>query len=279
MVSGAGNAILMVISFLIGAMNGAPFKYMWWFAGEQHTFSMLTSSGVLISLLTVKKLMRTICTPGLFCVQGLATPDGGREMTRSVCAGVVFTILILIQLAQRFDGANDIHRALNIVVIVFLCVYPIVWLLGSEGTASLGLSQEVIARSMFLILKCFHNSIYSSILTLCMHSFLSAPSMRVRDFSLLSIKYARLCFRRVSNFDEGCRCQVAFLTILDLLTKVGFGLYFLLNFGETIPRHDFLTGVSNVQWPLPSLQHSGAVSLPCVSLKDSLQTGFDLGIK
>jgi bacteriorhodopsin len=34
MVSSTGNSVLMVISFLIGAMNIAPFKYMWWFAGE-----------------------------------------------------------------------------------------------------------------------------------------------------------------------------------------------------------------------------------------------------
>jgi hypothetical protein len=33
MVSSTGNSVLMVIAFLIGAMNIAPFKYMWWFAG------------------------------------------------------------------------------------------------------------------------------------------------------------------------------------------------------------------------------------------------------
>jgi len=111
LVTSVGNAILFVISLLVGAMNVAPFKYMWWFAA------------------------------------------------------VVFIALILVQLAQRFEGATDIHKHLNILMIVVLCVYPLVWLLGSEGTASLGLSQEVAA-----------------------------------------------------------------LTVLDLLAKVGFGLYFILNF-------------------------------------------------
>jgi bacteriorhodopsin len=58
-------------------------------------------------------------------------------------AGVIFVALLIVQLAQRFEGANDIHKTLNIIVIVVLVAYPIVWLLGSEGTATLGLSQEV----------------------------------------------------------------------------------------------------------------------------------------
>jgi hypothetical protein len=36
MVSSTGNSVLMVIAYLIGAMNIAPFKYMWWFAGILH---------------------------------------------------------------------------------------------------------------------------------------------------------------------------------------------------------------------------------------------------
>uniref|UniRef100_A0A7S1GYM6 Rhodopsin n=1 Tax=Hemiselmis andersenii TaxID=464988 RepID=A0A7S1GYM6_HEMAN len=111
MVASTGNSVLFVIALLIGAMNVAPFKYMWWFGG------------------------------------------------------VVFAVLIVVQLAGRYENATDIAKVLNTIGIVFIVVYPLIWLLGSEGTASLGLSQEV-----------------------------------------------------------------AFLTILDLVTKVGFGLYFLLNF-------------------------------------------------
>jgi|Transcript_19145 bacteriorhodopsin len=111
MVASTGNAVLFVIALLIGAMNVAPFKYMWWFGA------------------------------------------------------VVFAVLIVVQLAGRYEGATDIAKVLNTIGIAFTVIYPLVWLLGSEGTASLGLSQEV-----------------------------------------------------------------AFLTILDLIVKVGFGLYFLLNF-------------------------------------------------
>jgi len=111
MVSSTGNSVLMVIALLIGAMNVAPFKYMWWFGGA------------------------------------------------------VFAVLLVVQLAGRYENATDVAKVLNTLAIVFVVLYPLVWLLGSEGTAALGLSQEV-----------------------------------------------------------------AFLTVLDLVTKVGFGLYFLLNF-------------------------------------------------
>merc|ERR1712127_778440 len=80
LVSLVGYDILMVLAALVGAMNIAPFKYMWWFAG------------------------------------------------------LIFLILIIVQLLQRFEGANDGYK---------LCNYPFVWMLGSEGTAALGLSQEV----------------------------------------------------------------------------------------------------------------------------------------
>jgi len=120
MVSSTGNAILMVISYLVGAMNIAPFKYMWWFAG------------------------------------------------------VVFAVLIVVQLSGRYSaGLSEVAKTLNTVGIAYIVVYPLVWLLGSEGTASLGLSQEV-----------------------------------------------------------------AVLAILDLAAKVGFGLYFLLNFDAAMGDGD-----------------------------------------
>jgi len=89
MVSLIGYDVLMVLAALIGAMNVAPFKYMWWFAGFG------------------------------------------------------FLILIIVQLVQRFEGANDGYKLCNYIFIATACVYPIVWMLGSEGTAALGLSQEV----------------------------------------------------------------------------------------------------------------------------------------
>merc|ERR1719263_1444055 len=58
-------------------------------------------------------------------------------------APFIFLILIIVQLLQRFEGANDGYKLCNYVFIATACVYPIVWMLGSEGTAALGLSQEV----------------------------------------------------------------------------------------------------------------------------------------
>jgi bacteriorhodopsin len=89
LVSLVGYDVLMVLTSLIGAMNIAPFKYMWWFAG------------------------------------------------------FIFLILIIVQLVQRFEGANDGYKLCNYIFIGTACVYPLVWMLGSEGTAALGLSQEV----------------------------------------------------------------------------------------------------------------------------------------
>merc|ERR1719263_1406003 len=58
-------------------------------------------------------------------------------------AGFIFLILIIVQLVQRFEGANDGYKLCNYIFIGTACVYPLVWMLGSEGTAALGLSQEV----------------------------------------------------------------------------------------------------------------------------------------
>jgi len=89
MVSLVGYDVLMILASLIGAMNVAPFKYMWWFAA------------------------------------------------------FIFLILIIVQLLQRFEGAKDGYKLCNYIFIATACVYPLVWMLGSEGTAALGLSQEV----------------------------------------------------------------------------------------------------------------------------------------
>jgi len=89
LVSLVGYDILMILAALVGAINVAPFKYMWWFAG------------------------------------------------------LILLILIIIQLVQRFEGASDGYKVLNYIFIGTACVYPLVWMLGSEGTAALGLSQEV----------------------------------------------------------------------------------------------------------------------------------------
>jgi len=89
LVSLIGNDILMVLAFMIGAINVAPFKYMWWFAGA------------------------------------------------------IFLVVIIVNLIQRLDGQNDVYKICSYIVMACSCIYALAWVLGSEGTASLGLTQEV----------------------------------------------------------------------------------------------------------------------------------------
>lgn len=58
---------------------------------------------------------------------------------------LVFAILITIQLAKMCMAENvaEITKMLTYIVIFGTCLFPLMWLLGSEGTAALGLSQEV----------------------------------------------------------------------------------------------------------------------------------------
>mmetsp|Transcript_42565 Transcript_42565/g.30738 ORF Transcript_42565/g.30738 Transcript_42565/m.30738 type:complete len:127 (+) Transcript_42565:3-383(+) len=79
----------MVLALMIGAINVAPFKYMWWFAGA------------------------------------------------------IFLVIIIVNLIQRLDGQNDVYKISSYIIIACSCVYALAWVLGSEGTASLGLTQEV----------------------------------------------------------------------------------------------------------------------------------------
>ncbi len=59
-------------------------------------------------------------------------------------ASALFGVLVIIHLIQRIpEGSHEIHKHLTYLTIVALVVYSLLWLLGSEGTAALGLSQEV----------------------------------------------------------------------------------------------------------------------------------------
>jgi len=57
----------------------------------------------------------------------------------------VFAILLVVQLAKMCMAENvaEITKMLTYIVIFGTCLFPLMWLLGSEGTAALGLSQEV----------------------------------------------------------------------------------------------------------------------------------------
>jgi len=62
-------------------------------------------------------------------------------------AGLIFLVIVFMQLLQRLNNAEgyggDALKGLTWLVVIVWIVYPIVWIVGSEGTGALGLSQEV----------------------------------------------------------------------------------------------------------------------------------------
>jgi len=88
-----GNAILLILCSLMGAMTVAPFKYMWW-----------------------------IASLGFYVI-------------------TVYLLLMRLYNAEGYGG--QILKTLTWLTIISWLVYPIIWILGSEGTAALGLSQQV----------------------------------------------------------------------------------------------------------------------------------------
>mmetsp|Transcript_28170 Transcript_28170/g.91304 ORF Transcript_28170/g.91304 Transcript_28170/m.91304 type:complete len:280 (-) Transcript_28170:1355-2194(-) len=88
-------------------------------------------------------------------------------------ASFIFLVLVVVQLVQKLEGANDVYKILTYITIASSCIYSIVWLLGSEGTAALGLTQEV-----------------------------------------------------------------GLITLTDLVSKLGFGLYFLFNYDAAMGEDD-----------------------------------------
>jgi len=61
--------------------------------------------------------------------------------------GLIFLIIVFVHLLQRLNNAEgyggDALKGLTWLTILTWIVYPIVWIVGSEGTGALGLSQEV----------------------------------------------------------------------------------------------------------------------------------------
>jgi len=58
--------------------------------------------------------------------------------------GVIFFVILLLLVARvvsRSDKTNT--RTLGLILAISWSVYPILWIVGSEGTGALGLSQEV----------------------------------------------------------------------------------------------------------------------------------------
>jgi hypothetical protein len=47
------------------------------------------------------------------------------------------------------DWDRQVHKNLTFLTVAAVAIYGVLWLLGSEGTAALGLSQEVSSQTLF----------------------------------------------------------------------------------------------------------------------------------
>merc|ERR1719263_316444 len=97
----------------------------------------------------------------------------GRYLGHLIAMPLVLVDLSYACKVAMDENASEITKMLTYTVIVATCAFSLMWLLGSEGTAALGLSQEV-----------------------------------------------------------------GIVTIVDLATAVGFGLYFLLNYDQVMDEEE-----------------------------------------
>lgn len=79
------------------------------------------------------------------CVAAASTCQVGAHKWTWWFAALIFAVLLVIQLAKMAmsEGVSEIAKMLTYITMATTCVFPLMWLLGSEGTAALGLSQEV----------------------------------------------------------------------------------------------------------------------------------------
>ena len=100
----------------------------------------------LVYKLDVSSMLQLVCYDVIMYVAGFvgAYSVGPHKWVWWFVA-FAFAILITIQLSKMVmnENTSEIAKVLTYCVIVATCVFPLMWLLGSEGTAALGLSQEV----------------------------------------------------------------------------------------------------------------------------------------
>lgn len=123
-----GEGILFTLAAAVGAATVAPIKYMWWFASA--TF------GVLIIITLLQRI-----------------PEGSHEVSYFNMICISFLTIRLISLSRDDYSAHfflliyhaflQVHKNLTYLTVAAVAIYGVLWLLGSEGTAALGLSQEV----------------------------------------------------------------------------------------------------------------------------------------
>ncbi|MCW3039922.1 MAG: hypothetical protein JWM31_1827 [Solirubrobacterales bacterium] len=77
----------------------------------------------------------------------LASDKGARYLFFAVgClffAGVVYALWVPLYTAAKQAGNRDAYRRLTSILTGLWCIYPVFWLLGTEGSGTLGLTTEV----------------------------------------------------------------------------------------------------------------------------------------
>jgi pathogenesis-related protein 1 len=157
MVSLIGNAILMVLCGLVGSSIVAPYKYIWWVLGVAF---------LVIIVLILNRILRQNSARAVrnlvFLTAGLAL----NKQPSRVAEHAQAALLLLAAARRRSFHVSHLHARPTRLSVTskstrlrhasggcaclnsrgntgVWMVYPLVWVTGSEGTAALGLSQEV----------------------------------------------------------------------------------------------------------------------------------------
>jgi bacteriorhodopsin len=162
------NTISHVLTFFIAAVASCSYYAMWAGLGVEYKTTDTTPRVIfwaryldwvitLPLILTNLALMSRSDTPTILSLVG-------NIVLYVICAligaltvapykymwwvgGLIFLIIVFVHLLQRLNNAEgyggDALKGLTWLTILCWLVYPIVWIVGSEGTGALGLSQEV----------------------------------------------------------------------------------------------------------------------------------------
>jgi len=162
------NTVSHVLTFFIAAVASASYYAMWAGLGVEYKTTDTTPRVIfwaryldwivtLPLILTNLALMSRSDTPTILSLVGniVLYVICGLIGALTVApykymwwvGGLVFLIIVFVHLLQRLNNAEgyggDALKGLTWLTILCWIVYPIVWIVGSEGTGALGLSQEV----------------------------------------------------------------------------------------------------------------------------------------
>ncbi len=106
----------------------------------------------------------------------LADDDGARYTFFAVgCfffGGVVYALWVPLYTAAKQAGNGDAYRKLTTILTGLWCIYPVFWLLGTEGSGALGLTTEV---ALYAIVDVTAKAGFGLLLVKAITAFRHAP--------------------------------------------------------------------------------------------------------